>query len=178
MRKLVFGIALVVCLDVAFILMTAMEAEVPEMALAGVPHAAAPVIHEKPSLEPVAINDSEELDDRDPVWSARVDRLEPKLRSTSAAAKFRTSDTDEFRDPSVDAKRLFPDKLIYIGQYETYEISDPPNGVSPVNNPLETELETAENTRETSKKSFESRAFGVIKKPYKWIRSFASKLGR
>lgn len=185
MRKLVLGIALVIVLDIAFIWMMAMEEEVPEMAQAVIPNAAGPVIERKPSLRPVAVDHSEELDDRGPVSSPLIERPEPNLDPTSAAAKVRRSRTVKIRNASDDVKRLFPDKIIYIRKYEAPEAADPSPRVSPVSTSLRTELEITEPPRGARKRSFESRAFGVIKKPFnaikkpfKWMGSLACKIGR
>ncbi|QQS40143.1 MAG: hypothetical protein IPM63_12330 [Acidobacteriota bacterium] len=180
MRKLVLGIAMVVCLDAAFIWMMSMEAEIPEMTHVVVPRAAVPLIREKNTLERAVISDSEELQDHEPVSSARVARRAHKLQPTTSAARIKTSGTEEIQDPSVNAKRLFQDKIIYIGQYETYGNykapqaaidNTPPKGLS------KSEALSAEKAPKARKRSFESRAFGVIKKPYKWIKALASKFG-
>lgn len=178
MRKLVLGIALVICLDVAFILMMANETEVSEMARAVIPNPAVPVNRQIKSLEPVVIHDNEEFVDPDPVRSARSVRYEPRSKSRSVVARRRTSSTRDVPDIPLNTKRLFPDKIIYIGQYEAAEDLEPAIDVSPVKAPLEAKSENSEITPTIKKRSFESRAFGVIKKPYKWIKSLASKLGR
>lgn len=184
------GIALVVCLDVAFILMTAKEAQVQEMAQVVVPHISMPLMNERRSLEPVPISDSEEFADRDHVADARAERFAPRVRSRSAAPGSRRIDTSEVQDSSANTSPLFPDKIIYIRQNKTFEFSDPPElsapstrEVAPGNHLLDSKGVNARSIPETKKKSFESRAFGVIKKPYhvikkpyKWIKSLASKI--
>lgn len=186
MRKLVLGIALVVCLDVAFILMMANETRVPDMARAVVSLPSVPLKYKRPALEPEAGDDSEEIADPDPGWSAHVKRYEPRSRSGPAAFRPRARDTEKTRDHSSTVGHLFPDQIIYIGQHDTYGASSPTNEVSTADDSAEPELEaaenstgkSAENTAENRERSFESRAFGVIKKPFKWIRSIASKFNR
>ncbi|MCO6511266.1 MAG: hypothetical protein J5I65_10800 [Aridibacter famidurans] len=176
MRKLILGIALVVCLDAAFIWMMSMEAEIPEMTHAVVPRAAVSLIREKPSLEPVVISDSEPFRDHTPDRAARAEGRKPDLKPASSVRRLNTTRSDQPDTPSVGAKNLFPDTIIYVGQFKTYDSPDAPVKSACDKTPLEPKDSSDGHTRKPEKRSFESRAIGVIKKPYKWIKAFASKI--
>jgi len=183
MRKLILGIALVFVLDVAFIWMMALERQVPEMAQAVIPNAEAPMTREESPLESVAVVESEDIDDRYPASSASADHPSPKMSTSLAASRYRGSDANKVRSPSLDAKRLFPDKIIYYGKYETPEATDSSIDVSSASKPVEKDAKASSPIAEPRKRSFESRAFGVIKKPFnvikkpfKWIGSVVMKV--
>lgn len=176
MRKLILGIALVVCLDAAFIWMMSMEAEIPELTHAVVPRAAVPLIREKETLEPVVIDDSGPFQDHGPVRAARTVRKKPDLKPASSVRRLNTTGSEKAGAPSGAAKNLFPDTIIYVGQFKSYDSPDTPIKSACDKNPPDPKEASDGHTRKPEKRSFESRAFGVIKKPYKWIKAFASKI--
>ena len=177
MKKLITGIAAVIILDLVFIWMVGNRNDAPDMAQEVGPAFEEFAVPPKPSRVPAAIDDREMPVDRGPVPSAPGDRLETNLVPAPAASKVRRSNASKDQIPSLDARQLFPDKVIYYGKYEAPETSDPSLEISPVKNSARTDA-AAEPLAATRKRSFKSRAFGVIKMPYKWIRSFASKVGR
>lgn len=184
MRKLVLGIAAVIVLDVGFIWMVNEQSYVPEMALDVIPNVRKPLVSKRRPVKPVAVADSEAPDDLDTVTSAVSDRPDASSNSTPVSARVPKVKTAEVRTPTLDGKQLFPDMIIYYGKYEAPETSEPAMDISPVKNSGSTEVPVAEPPLKAKKRSFKSRAFGVIKKPFnaikkpfKWIGSVASKIG-
>ena len=181
MKKLVLGIAVVLVLDVAFIWMMGNKAKPLEMAQARIPISEEPAARERPSVETVATNVGEEPDDRDIVSSAPSGRSEPNSISNPVTYRVPKAKTVEIRTPSLDGKQLFPDKIIYYGKYEAPETSEPSLEISRVKIPATPEVVAAKPPLESEKRSFRSRAFGVIKKPFnvikkpfKWIGNVAT----
>ena len=183
MRNLVLGIALVVCLDVAFIWTIANQSESTEIAHAVTPHAALPVVHQPQFVEPIAIDDSTDpADEPFDMVEYRPEGAREVKRSLQGTTSFRppaprSFETREVEDPSFDAKRLFPDKVIIVGEAEP--AFQAPASRSPEPTEAMSEAKAHETRQpeslELRKRSFESRALGVIKKPYTWMRTLASK---
>ena len=181
MFKLVSGIALVVLLDVAFIWMMAVEPDAPEMARAVGPTAAVPVIHEQQISEPVAIDDSTEpaVDDSFDVRDIRGSRSNRR-----GSGYDRVAQPDAVAVTATAPTELFKDTIIWIGRTEVpVKIDQRDEG------PISAESRQADSVQasiaespaardgETKKKrSFQSKAFGVMKKPYDWMKAFADKL--
>ena len=178
MWKLLSGIALVVLLDVAFIWMVAVEPDSPEIAQAIGPTAAVPVIHEQELSEPVAIDDSTEpvVDDRFEVRDFRAPRL----------GKRRTDSVDRVAQPdsrvvaATAPAKLFRDTIIWIGRTDV-PVKIDQRDEAPVmaeSKPNETIQASISEPRAVhrKKRSFESKAFSVIKKPYDWMKSAIDKL--
>ena len=178
MWKLLSGIALVVLLDVAFIWMVAVEPDFPEIAQAIGPTAAVPVIHEQELSEPVAIDDSTEpvVDDRFEVRDFRAPRL----------GKRRTDSVDRVAQPdsrvvaATAPAKLFHDTIIWIGRTEV-PVKIDQRDEAPVmaeSKPDEAMSTSIAEPRAVARKrrSFESKAFSVIKKPYDWMKSAIDKL--
>ena len=178
MWKLLSGIALVVLLDVAFIWMVAVEPDSPEIAQAIGPTAAVPVIHEQELSEPVAIDDSTEpvVDDRFEVRDFRAPRL----------GKRRTDSVDRVAQPdsrvvaATAPAKLFQDTIIWIGRTEV-PVKIDQRDEAPVmaeSKPDEAMSTSIAEPRAVARKrrSFESKAFSVIKKPYDWMKSAIDKL--
>lgn len=187
MRKLVLGIALVVCLDIAFIWMMANQPDPPEIAFSAAPQPAMPVVHDPRPVDTVP--EVSEVRSSHPDMVSRVETssvvsqqsvrngrrltgLKPSTESSVAAT--------EHRDPSLNAKNLFPDKIIVIGQTEPIAEAARNRDRRP-ETPEEKPVAVAEATgpsqiSEEKNKSFESRAFSVIKKPYLWMRALASQI--
>ena len=176
MWKLLSGIVLIVLLDVAFIWMMAAEPDAPEIARAIGP-AAAPVIYEQPSTEPEAIDDSKEpVDDSYEVRDVR--RSRQNYRGMEEAARVAQPEA-----ATVTAKapaKLFQDTIIWIGRTEVPVKIDNREEVPVIAEPKQEDTIQASiaepKASEKKKRSFESKAFGVIKKPYEWMKAFADKL--
>ncbi|MDI1243601.1 MAG: hypothetical protein PSX80_16950 [bacterium] len=177
MWKLLSGIALVVLLDVAFIWMIAVEPEAPEIAQNIGPTAALPVLHDQQISEPVAIDDSTEPVVEDSSELPDIQGSGPNRRGFR-----RVRGVAQPNAPTVAATappKLFQDTIIWIGRTEVPVKIDQPQEA-----PLMTESELYEpmqaslaepRTANKKKRSFESKAFSVIKKPYDWMRAFARK---
>jgi hypothetical protein len=178
MWKLLSGIALVVLLDIAFIWMTAVQPDSPEIARAIGPTAAVPVIHEQHLSEPVAIDDSTE-----PVVD---DSFEFRDIRGSRSTKRGSGSTDQVAQPDRSAvaatapQKLFQDTIIWIGRTEVpVKIDD--REEAPVIAEQKQNEEMSASIAEPravakKKRSFESKAFSVIKKPYDWMKSAIDKL--
>jgi hypothetical protein len=178
MWKLLSGIALVVLLDIAFIWMTAVQPDAPEIARAIGPTAAVPVIHEQQLSEPVAIDDSTE-----PVVD---DSFELRDIRGSGWTKRGSGSTDQVAQPDRSAvaatapQKLFQDTIIWIGRTEVpVKIDD--REEAPVIAEQKQNEEMSASIAEPravakKKRSFESKAFSVIKKPYDWMKSAIDKL--
>jgi hypothetical protein len=180
MWKLLSGIALVVVLDVAFVWMMAVQPDAPEIARAIGPTAAVPVVLEEQISEPVAINDSTEpvVDDGFEVRDLRGSRSN---RRSSGLAN-RVAQPDGVAVTATAPTKLFRDTIIWIGRTEVpvkidqrdeVPISAEPKQVDPMQASI-AESPTRDNERK--KRSFQSKAFGVMKKPYEWMKAFADKL--
>lgn len=174
MWKLLSGIALVVLLDVAFIWMMASETDPPEIARSIGPTSAAPIIHPRPIHEPVAIDDSAEPIDGDRYDIDRARESRVSKRSSGNASRVAQPETAAVA--ATAPARLFQDTIIWIGRTEVPVKIDDREEL-----PIETERQheiqatIAEPRIEKKKRSFESKAFGVIKKPYDWVKSLADK---
>ena len=180
MWKLLSAIFLVVLLDVAFVWMMAIDPDSTEIAQATGPTAAIPVIHELPTSEPVAIDDSTEpiVDERFAIREARVSR--PVRRESNSA--------DRVAQPEVDTvaatapAKLFQDTIIWIGRTEV-PVKIESRDAAPViaeSRPAAMSariLEPRSTAKaEGKKRSFGSKALGVIRKPYDWMKTVAEKL--
>lgn len=177
MRKVVLGIALVLCLDVAFILMISNESGETEIARAVAPAITAPMVHQpQPQYLTEAVEDNVEPLERSP--SAPMFRS--KRRETPERTQ-RTQPTGAYLAEGPlpgEIKNLFPDTIIFIGKTDvSIEASD--REPLPVQNETadKAELQASPRTeRDVRKRSFPSRAFGVVKKPYEWVKTLAAKL--
>ena len=183
MWKLLSGIALVVLLDVAFIWMMAVEPDSPEMAQAIGPTAAIPVIHGDQTIaEPVAIDDSTEpvIDDSFEAREIRPNRSNRRGSGYSGTA----AQPDAVAVTATAPTKLFKDTIIWIGRTEVPVKIDQRDDVA-----ISTESKQVESMqasisespapRETSekrKRSFQSKAFSVMKKPYDWMKAAVEKL--
>ncbi len=178
MWKLLSGIALIVLLDVAFIWMMAAEPDAPEIARAIGPTAASPVIYEQPSAEPEAIDDSKEpvADESYEVRDVRGSRQ--NYRGLEEAARVAQPETATVT--ATAPAKLFQDTIIWIGRTEVPVKIDNREEVPVIAEPKQEDAIQASiaepKAREKKKRSFESKAFGVIKKPYEWMKAFADKL--
>lgn len=178
MLKLVSGIALVVLLDIAFIWMMAVQPDSPEIASAIGPTAAIPVIHEQPDAAPVAVDDSTEpvIEERFEVEYVRGSR--PMRRSSGNADRVAQPETATVA--ATAPTKLFQDTIIWIGRTEVPVKIDDREEVPVLAEPKQTDEMQASisEPRAVSKKkrSFEAKAFSVIKKPYDWMKAFADKL--
>ncbi len=178
MWKLLSGIALVVLLDVAFIWMVAVEPDSPELARDIGPTAAIPVIHEQQFSEPVAIDDSTEavVDDSFEVRDVRGTR----------AGKRRSGFVDRVAQPDTASiaatapAKLFQDTIIWIGRTEVPVRIDQREEAPVVAEPKRDQPIQASVSEprivDRKKRSFESKAFSVIKKPYDWMKCAFEKL--
>lgn len=178
MWKLLSGIALVVLLDVAFIWMTAIQPDAPEIARAIGPTAAVPVIHEQQISEPVAIDDSNEplVDESFEVRDIRGSR----------SNKRGFGSTDRVAQPDAEVVsatapvKLFQDTIIWIGRTEVpvkIDAREEVPRVAEARQDDEVQASVAEpKLAEKKKRSFQLKAFGVIRKPYDWMKAFADKL--
>lgn len=173
MWRLLSGIALILVLDVVFIWMMASEPGVPEIARAVGPVAAVPVIHPQETLPPQQIEDAApptEFDDeilRESTVSRVSKRYDP--RQTSKIG------TNTKTTIAAKPENVFPDRIIWIGRTDV-PVDDEPDPVA-----IRSEVETGEEfqaavteERPAKNRSFQSKAIGVIKKPYTWIRALAS----
>jgi len=177
MWKLLSGIALILLLDIAFIFMMASEPDAPEIARAIGPTAALPVVHEQPVSPPHAIDDSTEplASDDEYVREPRNFRVSKRY----ASPQTRHSDNVSVTVSATAPADLFQDTIIWIGRTEVpVKIEDR----EPV--PVRSETQTVDEVQatvfedreaEVKKRSFRSKAIGVIKKPYDLIRAFADK---
>lgn len=181
MWKLLSGIALVVLLDVAFIWMIAVESDSPEMARAIGPTAAVPVIHEQRISEPVAIDDSTErvVDDSLQVRDIRGSRS----NKSGSGSTGRVAQPDTATVAATAPAKLFQDTIIWIGRTEVPVKIDnreeiPVIAESKQDGAMHASIAEPRTPRavEKKKRSFESKAFGVIKKPYDWMKAFADKI--
>ena len=178
MLKLVSGIALVVLLDVAFIWMMAVEPDSPEIARAIGPTAAVPVIHEQQISEPVAIDDSTE-----PVVDGS---FEVRDIRESRSNKRGSGSTDRVAQPesevvaSTAPAKLFKDTIIWIGRTEVPVKIDDREEAPVIAEPKQDEAMQASiaepRVAEKKKRSFQSKAFRAIKKPYDWMKAFADQI--
>ena len=185
MWKLVIGIGLVVLLDVAFIWMVASEPDGPELAQAIGPTAAEPVIHRSSTEAPIAIDDSVEPIEtgfgNDP-----FERTVHRRRSNENVRARSTSSSVQVENPTVAATapaKLFQDTIIWIGRTEVPVKIDNRDEVPVVTEYSDAKtmhaqiVEPRAETRAAARKrSFQSKAFSVIKKPYDWVKSVADKL--
>ncbi len=181
MWKLLSGIALVVLLDVAFIWMMTAESDALEIARSIGPTAAAPVIRDRPTTEPVVIDDSTEpvIDDSFEVRNVRGSRS--SKTSYVTADRVAQPETATIAE-SVPAK-LFNDTIIWIGRTEVpVKIDDreqlPVVAESGQDEAMQASVYEPLQSGDIAKKkrSFQSKAFGVIKAPYNWVKAFADKL--
>jgi hypothetical protein len=182
MLKLVSGIALVVLLDVAFIWMSAVQPDDPEIAQAIGPTAAVPVIHKETAAEPVAIDDSTEpvADDNFDVPDVRGGRTNRR----GSGYDDRVAQPDSVAVTGSAPTKLFKDTIIWIGRTEVPVKIDQRDEVPVSAEPRQADVmqasiaepQTPRETREKKKRSFQSKAFSVIKKPYDWMKAAADKL--
>lgn len=181
MWKLLSGIVLVVLLDLAFIWMMALEPDAPEIARAIGPTAAVPVIHEQPDVEPVAIDDSvdPEIEERD-TSEFRAPRLNRHIVDTTE----RSAQPEGVTVSATAPQKLFEDTVIWIGRTEVPVkigqreeapiVSEPRQAETISASIAEPEAETKAIAKK--KRSFQSKAFSVIKKPYDWMKAAVEKL--
>ncbi|MEQ1762389.1 MAG: hypothetical protein ABL984_04485 [Pyrinomonadaceae bacterium] len=177
MWKLLSGIALIVLLDVAFIWMMAVEPDSPEIARAIGPTAAVPVIHEQQISEPVSIDDSTEavIDDNFEVRDVRGSRSNRR----GSGSTDRIAQPDTATVAATAPATLFQDTVIWIGRTEVpvkidYREEIPVVVESRQEDAMQASI--APKAAERKKRSFESKAFSVIKKPYDWMKSAIDKL--
>jgi len=177
MWKLLSGIALVVLLDVAFIWMMAVEPDSPEIARAIGP-TAVPVILEEQISEPVAIDDSTEP------AAGETDEVRDIRGRRSTKRNFGSADRVAQPETSAIAvtapERLFKDTIIWIGRTEVpVKIDDREEVPVIAESRQDDEVQASisePRAAEKKKRSFEAKAFSVIKKPYDWMKAFADKL--
>lgn len=171
MWRLLSGIALILLLDVVFIWMMATEPDAPEIARAVGPAAAVPVLHEAPVDIPVVGDESpDDAEVRRVSTTTRSWRRSPTQRRRSFRA---ASSTMSVTAPA----NLFPDRIIWIGQTEVpVRINRKPSAVQTkqVEQDNDVQVVIADERRE-KKRSFPSKAAGVIKKPYELMKAFADK---
>ncbi len=178
MWKLLSGIALVVLLDVAFIWMMAVEPDAPEIARAIGPTAAVPVILDEQISEPVAIDDSTEpvVEDSFEVRDIRGSR--PNKRGSGSADRVAQPDSEVVA--ATAPAKLFQDTIIWIGRTEVPVKIDDREEVPVINESRQDEEMQASISEpravEKKKRSFEAKAFSVIKKPYDWMKAAIDKL--
>lgn len=180
MWKLLSAIFLVVLLDIAFVWMMAVEPDSVEIAQATGPAAAIPIIHEQPATEPVAVDDSTEpvVDER---FEAREVRGSRSVRRSSVS-------TDRVAQPEIGTvaatapAKLFQDTIIWIGRTEV-PVKIENRDEAPVIAESKPEVASARVVEpktatkvEAKKRSFGSKALGVIRKPYDWMKAVADKL--
>lgn len=174
MRKLILGIAVVICLDLAFIL--AMMSDVESFELAK--------IVETPIVNPMSVArrlEAGNLPTVDETAVQEVDETENgKYRAPNATRPFRRLETarktNKIRSRSVANGYApavkFEDTIIWFERKNyTQEESFTPK----VTMRSKPEKSIADRPVE-KKKSFFSRALPVVTKPYDWLKSFASKL--
>lgn len=183
MRKLVLGIAAVLVLDLAFIWVVNWKAEVPELAHAVNPKIEAPVSLLDLSADPASADESRNTIRTDSLPTNQEDDADRSSNPYPAGAAVRKSSTVNVKTQSLDGKQLFPDKIIYIDKYEAPESPDPSFKISPVKKEPVSNGGPSRPITESRKRSFESRAFdvikkpfNVIKKPFKWVGSMAKKV--
>ena len=178
MWKLLSGIALVVLLDVAFIWMVAVEPDAPEIARAIGPTAAAPVIHEQQLSEPVAIDDSTEPVVDDSFEAGEVRELRPGKRRSGSVD--RVAQPDSRVVAATAPVKLFQDTIIWIGRTDVPVRIDQRDEAPVIAEAKQDEAMQASmaepRTVDRKKRSFESKAFSVIKKPYDWMKCTLEKL--
>jgi hypothetical protein len=156
----------------------AVEPDSPEIARAIGPTAALPVILEEQILEPVAIDDSTEpaVEQSDEVRDIRGRR----------SANRNVGSADRVAQPETSAvavtapERLFKDTIIWIGRTEVPVKIDDREEVPVIAESRQDDAVQASisepRAAEKRKRSFEAKAFSVIKKPYDWMKAFADKL--
>lgn len=177
MWKLLSGIALILVLDIVFIWMMTIETDSPEIAQIVGPTAAVPIIHEQPSAAPEAVDDSIEPPDSEieNLREARNFRVS-KRHASDRVRRFGSQSASTAVTTPAD---LFQDTIIWIGRTEV------PVKIERETVPVRAELQPVEAVpatvseeldAEIKKRSFRSKAFGVIKKPYDLIKAFADKL--
>ena len=178
MWKLLSGIALVVMLDVAFIWMMAAESDAPEIARATGPTAAVPVIHEEALVEPEVVDDSVE-----PIVDESYEVREVRAPRSARRASFRTGRIAQPAPVIISStapEKLFKDTIIWIGRSEVpvrISARQVPQVVAETRSDPPVEAAVAEpRIVEKRKRSFQSKAFSVIKKPYDWMKAVADKL--
>ena len=179
MWKLLSGIALVVLLDVAFIWMMAAEPDAPEIAQAIGPTAAVPVVHEEADVEPEVVDDRVEPMVDDESYDVR----EVRAPRSARRASFRTGRVAQPAPVTISAtapEKLFKDTIIWIGRSEVpvrISARQAPQVVADAR-PKPSPQASVEETPivEKRKRSFQSKAFSVIKKPYDLIKAVADKL--
>lgn len=177
MRKVVLGIALVLCLDVAFIWMISNESEGTEIARAIAPAVMAPVMREQPQSIPEPIEDSvEPIIERSP----SAPDLRPKRRETPDQRAGSQSQEPDISDRPLpgEIKNLYPDRIIFIGKTEV-SVATADREPVPVRDEVEprSDLQASTRTeREIKKRSFPSKAFSIVKKPYEWVKALAAKI--
>lgn len=178
MWKLVSGIALILLLDIAFIFMMASEPDAPEIAQAIGPTAAVPVIHEQPTSPPQGIDDGAEAVEmgHDSARDPRNFRVSKRY----ASPQTRHFDKEAATVSATAPADLFQDTIIWIGRTEVpVKIDREPVAVrSETKNVDEVQATVSEDKEvevEVKKRSFRSKAIGVIKKPYDLIKAFADK---
>jgi hypothetical protein len=177
MWKLLSGIALILVLDVVFIWMMASEPDAPEIARAVGPTAAVPVIHEQKTAAPQTVDDSIEPHqyDAENVTESRSFRA-PKRHTIERVRRFDNGSASAAVTAPV---KLFQDTIIWIGRTEVpVKIDREPVAVRseiPTPDEVQTSVSDVE-PREVKKRSFQSKALGVIRKPYDLIKAFADKL--
>jgi hypothetical protein len=178
MWKLLSGIVLVVLLDVAFIWMVAVEPDAPEIARAIGPTAAVPVIHDQQLAEPIAIDDSTEPvgDDTFEVRDVRGSRSNRR----SFVSVDRVAQPDSRVVAATAPVKLFQDTIIWIGRTQV-PVKIEQREEAPViaeSKPDDAMSTSIAEPRAVARKrrSFESKAFSVIKKPYDWMKCAIEKL--
>lgn len=178
MWKLLSGIALVVVLDLAFIWMVASESEELEIAANVGPRVALPVIHE-PFEPPVAVDDSVEPPVTAEVAEFREFRRQLTPNRRTHAATPTVGQTAVTAQPMVQQAKLFEDRVIWIGRIEVpvkIETSEKVPEMQEPQRPQFVQASISEPRIEKRKRSFGSKALGVIKKPYDWMKTVADKL--
>jgi hypothetical protein len=176
MWKLLSGIAVILVLDIVFIWMMALEPDAPEIAKAIGPTAAVPVIHEQVTSTPQLVDDDVEP-------TANDQESEPEMRNSRVSKRhtsrsMRRYDRDSTTVSAIAPKNLFQDTIIWIGRTEVPVKIEREPVLSRSEIPKATEVQASvahEEVPEVKKRSFQSKAIGVIKKPYELIKAFADK---
>ena len=176
MWKLLSGIAVILVLDIVFIWMMALEPDAPEIARAIGPTAAVPVIHEQVTSAPQHVDDHV-----DP--TANDQEIEPELRNSRVSKRhtfrsLRRYDRGLATVSTIAPRNLFDDTIIWIGRTEVpVKVErEPVSRRSEIPKAEEIQVDVAiSETPEVKKRSFQSKAISVIKKPYDLMKAFADK---
>ncbi|MCW5956846.1 MAG: hypothetical protein KIT61_09685 [Pyrinomonadaceae bacterium] len=177
-RKMILGIAVVICLDLAFILSMMSQFQSAELAKVIESPIPVPITIARNTLA-AAVPAETETDEigteiaetRDPerVFARTERRPKQDVHEQRSGVPSPRTATNKFEPP------IFESTIIWIERPTSYEFEARPISEAADQKPVDRPL-AAKPMPERKKRNFFAKALPVIKKPYDWIKAFVEKL--